>query len=116
MIRKSKEKDVLQKENHLGGSGRLTIRNLLNGDGEMYGKGRAFCHTTLEPGSSIGYHMHNGESETYYIVSGSGEYNDNGTIVPVYTGDVAHTPPGEGHGLHNTGTEPLEFIALILYD
>ena len=74
-----------------------------------------FAHTTLLPGCGIGFHMHNGESETYYIYSGSGEFNDNGTLVPVSAGDTTFTPSGTGHGLVNTGTEPLELIALILY-
>ena len=115
MIRRSDEKIVETHEHKFGGNGSIFVRNLLNGKEEMHGKGRAFCHTTLEPGCSIGFHMHNGESETYYIVSGTGEFDDNGTRAPVYAGDVTYTPSGEGHGLRNTGTEPLEFIALILF-
>ncbi len=38
---------------------------------------------TLEPGCSLGYHEHHGESETYYIIQGQGEYNDNGKYRPV---------------------------------
>ena len=54
--------------------------------------------------------------EAYYILSGTGEFNDNGTIVTVAAGDVTFTGAGEGHALKNTGTEPLEFIALIIYE
>ncbi|HBK68089.1 MAG TPA: cupin domain-containing protein [Firmicutes bacterium] len=81
----------------------------------MYGKGRAFTHCTLQPGCSIGFHLHENESETYYIYSGTGEFNDNGVISTVSAGDVTFTGAGEGHGLKNIGSEPLEFIALILY-
>lgn len=77
---------------------------------------RTFAHGVLAPGASVGYHVHTGESESYYILSGSGEYNDNGTIVPVTVGDVTFTANGEGHGMKNTGTEPLHFIALIILD
>ena len=116
MIRKSEERQVTYKENVFQGEGGITIRNLLNGPEEMYGKGRAFAHNTLVPGSSLGFHVHQNEGEAYYILSGTGEFNDNGTIVTVAAGDVTFTGAGEGHALKNTGTEPLEFIALIIYE
>ena len=74
-------------------------------------KNRGFVY----PGSEIGFHIHNGDSETYYILSGRGRYNDNGTIVEVGAGDVTYCAPGEGHGLACIGEEPVEMIALILY-
>ena len=109
------KKNVEYKENVFEGIGGANIRHLLNGPDEMHNKGRVFAHTTLEPGCSIGYHIHNGDSETYYILSGTAEYNDNGTIVTLTSGDVAFTPDGQGHGIKNIGKEPLSFIALILY-
>lgn len=63
----------------------------------------------------IGYHVHDGESETYYILSGRGIFNDNGTVVEVGPGDVTFTGDGEGHSIEATGDEPIEMIALILY-
>ena len=115
MIRRNDEKIVAIKEHPFGGDGQITVRSLLNNENELYKKGRVFAHTTLQPGCSIGYHVHTGESETYYILSGVGEFNDNGSVSTVYAGDVTHTPPGQGHGLKNTGGEALEIIALILY-
>ena len=58
--------------------------------------------------------LHEGESETYYILTGTGIYNDNGTKYPVKAGDVVFCDDGEGHGLLNNGKEDLKFIALIL--
>lgn len=116
MIRRSKDRIVTFKENVFQGEGGITIRNLLNGPEEMYGKGRAFAHNTLQPGCSIGYHVHRNEGEAYYIYSGTGEFNDNGTITTVTAGDVTFTGAGEGHSLKNIGSEPLEFIALIIYE
>jgi mannose-6-phosphate isomerase-like protein (cupin superfamily) len=72
---------------------------------------------TLEPGCSLGFHMHYGESETYYILTGEGEYNDNGTSWRhVKAGDITFTPDGRGHGLANTGNTDLVFMALIIKD
>lgn len=77
---------------------------------------RTFALAELEPGAEVGYHVHLGESESYYIISGCGTYNDNGIDVPIAAGDVTFTPNGEGHGITNTGTEMLRFIALIILD
>ena len=115
MIRRNEEKRVEIKEHLFDGEGQITIRSLLNNEDEMNGKGRVFAHTTLPPGSSIGYHIHSGESETYYIYSGIGEFNDNGELKTVQAGDVTITPDGEGHGIKNIGDEPLSIITLILY-
>ena len=79
MIRRSKEKISVRKPAPFDGVGEITVRSLLNGPEEMSQKGRVFGHTTVYPGSEIGYHIHNGDSETYYILSGKGRYNDNGT-------------------------------------
>lgn len=115
MIRKMNDRRVEQKPAPFQGEGEITVRHLLNGDKELYDKGRVFCHSTLQPGCGLGYHVHTNEMEAYYIYSGHGQFNDNGVISEVTAGDVTLTQSGEGHALKNTGTEPLEFIALILY-
>lgn len=115
MVRKSDEKTVERIEHKFGADGFITVRNLINSDAELNGKGRVFAHTTVVPGSGIGYHVHNGDTEIYYVVSGSAEYNDNGIITTISAGDVTFTPSGTGHGINNKGSEPLEIIALIIY-
>ena len=75
---------------------------------------KMFNEVTLKPGCEIGYHEHHGETEWFHILSGEGEFCDNGTWQPVRAGDVTVTPDGCGHALRNTGSVPLEFVALIL--
>lgn len=77
---------------------------------------RLFSLVQVKPGEEVDYHMHVGESETFFILSGEGVYNDNGNKVEVTPGMVTFTPSGEGHGIKNTGNELLSFIALILVD
>lgn len=115
MIRKNEERTVEIAERKFGGEGFITVRHLINSPEELNNKGRTFAHTTLLPGHSLGFHIHEGESETYYIYSGKGEFNDNGTVRSVQAGDVTFTPAGTGHGMRNTGDVPMEIIALILY-
>ena len=98
-----------------GGKGHVIIKHIL-GDKEMHGNCRMYAEVTLEPGCSLGYHEHHGESETYYILSGQGNYDDDGRIRRVKAGDVTFTPDGHGHGLTNSGNEDLVFMALIIMD
>lgn len=116
MVRKNEQKQTERKPGPFNGKGKITVRSLLNGPEEMSQKGRVFAHTTVYPDSEIGYHVHVGDSETYYILSGQGLYNDNGKQVVVSAGDVTYTAPGEGHGIACIGDEPIEMIALILYE
>lgn len=75
-----------------------------------------FSLAQLKPGEEVDYHIHEGECEYYYIISGRGEYNDNGNIFPVNAGLVTYTPSGSSHGIKNTGDGILEFVALIIKD
>lgn len=102
-------------ERMCGGTGHVIIRHLLE-DAQLNGKCGLYAQVTIEPGCSLGYHEHHGESETYYILSGTGHYNDNGTVRVVRSGDVTFTPNGKGHGLVNIGNQDLVFMALIIKD
>ena len=115
MVRFKDEREARVMKEMRGGKGEVALCSILNGEEEMTGKGRLFSAITIEPGNSIGMHPHEGESETFYVVSGCGLYNDNGKEVPFGEGDVLHCAPGESHSIENTGKEPLCFVALILY-
>ncbi len=74
----------------------------------------------LPPGASEGSHVHfldnrNGEGsfdEYYYIVSGQGQMEIDGEIVPVAQGDHVHTPLEVTHGVENT--HPTEHLRVFL--
>ena len=100
-------------ENMAGGRGHVTIKHIL-GERELNGKCRLYAEVTIEPGCSLGYHEHHGESETYYLLTGKGVYSDNGKEIEAKAGDVFFCDDGNGHGLKNTGDEELSFVALIL--
>lgn len=102
-------------EHMCGGNGHVIIKHILD-EREMHGKCRLYAQVTIEPGCSLGYHEHHGESEIYYILSGKGIYSDNGTLRMVKPGDKTVTPSGCGHALSNSGDEALVFMALIIMD
>ena len=116
MIRRSGERIIDRPHHKFGAPGELTVRNLINASEALLGKGRAFAHTTVHPGSGIGYHVHAGDGEINFVLSGRGEYSDNGTVTTVEAGDVTFCPPGQGHSILCLGDEPLELITLILFE
>ena len=101
------------RENDERVSGKMTIEKILNMN-QMAGKVGLFARCTVEPGSELHFHKHEGESETYFILSGTGEYNDDHRRVPAKAGDTFFCGDGHGHGIKNTGDEPLVFMALII--
>lgn len=115
MLKKSVEMKVIEELCPEDGKGLLKLVKLSDYF-EKPAKLRTFAYAELEPGAEVGYHVHSGESESYYILSGNGMYNDNGVSCAVTAGDVTFTPDGTGHGLKNTGSEKLCFIALIILD
>ena len=115
MIRKASEFKQQIVPNMCGGDGNVYLGNAFK-NSEIKSKVCAFCTVTLEKGGSVGMHQHTEDDEIYYILSGKGEYSDNGAITTVGPGDVTFCPPGEGHGILSIGDEPLELIALILYE
>ena len=107
--------EIRRVENMAGGKGHVIIKDLL-GEKELNGKCRMYAEVTVEPGCSLGYHEHHGESETFYILQGFGDFEDNGTVRQVKPGDVTFTPSGSGHAMVNTGVSNLIFMALIILD
>jgi len=106
---------------------KVTAEYNANGEEKMYltdlsdfkeknEKLRMFSHISLNAGEEVEYHVHKGEFESYYILSGKGLYNDNGKESEVEKGVITFTPSGEGHGIKNIGSDSLEFIALIVSD
>ena len=79
-------------------------------------RARLYSLIQLKAGEEVEFHMHVGESESFFFLSGKGIYNDNGCEVEVTPGMVTLTPSGEGHAIKNTGEETLSFIALIIVE
>ena len=73
-----KNKDEGVKAEKLGGSGKGCAMRF---PVEIPDNDGAFTMTTrieLEPGASIGYHLHGDNEEVYFIMSGEGTYCEDG--------------------------------------
>lgn len=113
MIIKETKTDI--SKNRFGGNGEVIIEHyldekLLNDSVVMYAK------VILKPGCSLGYHKHEGNSETIVVLQGTAEYNDNGTAVTLHAGDKVHCPSGESHSIGNAADakEDLLLQALVI--
>lgn len=105
---------VTRKERLKDGVGYVDMRQLMSVE-DFNGTGRLFHLMTLKPGHSVGDHIHEGDWEAYYFISGSGEYDDNGTIYQTEPGDFFLCKDGERHYLLNNREEDLVFLAVIVY-
>ncbi len=112
MIKKASEMKVDIK-NMRGGKGECKTVHHINP--EEVPHGRLFSTITIEKGNSIGFHEHIKEVEYYLILSGEGIVSETDGEKRVSAGDVVITGNGEGHAIRNDHTEPLIFIALILF-
>jgi quercetin dioxygenase-like cupin family protein len=95
------------------GKDAMLVEPLLNEE-QMDHKIGLYAKVTLFSGKVLENHRHHGETETYYILSGTGTYDDNGTKVPAAVGNVFFCKDGDNHGIECTSNEPLVFMALII--
>jgi mannose-6-phosphate isomerase-like protein (cupin superfamily) len=113
MLIKSGQMETEVRERMRGGAGSASIAHVAKGE-DLPKNVRLSAALTLTPGSSIGWHVHEKETEIFYFVSGSGQVDDNGTVKAVTAGDCLITPDGCGHSVENNGTETLVFFAVIV--
>ena len=68
---------------------------------------------TVEPGATQDRHAHNEAEQIWLIEQGNGELLvAHGGSEPLLQGDVVRTPPGDIHGLTNTGSGNLIYVAI----
>ena len=72
--------------------------------------------SALIPGASIGYHVHENETELFYFLEGNGRFQDDDRIFDISAGDSTATFSGHGHAVENTGDTNLVLLACIVKD
>jgi len=89
-----------------GGHGELRTRNYIDTKNKI-------MMSRLRPGASTGYHKHEQNSETVYIVSGHGHFDYDDTTEEFKAGDVHYCPMGHSHAMHNDGDNDLVYFAIV---
>lgn len=67
----------------------------------------------LEPGASIGQHVHDTSSEIMYFLEGKGKVLYQGEWKEIREGLCHYCPKGESHSVVNDGSEDLIFFAVV---
>lgn len=111
IIKKSNMKHETRKEMR-GGTGEVGITHFV--PSESMNNARLMAELVLEPGSGIGLHRHDKETEYYIITEGSGIVIEDDGKKSVTRGDVVITGNGQSHSIENTEDVPLKFIAVII--
>ena len=93
-------------ENFKGGQGLFTPKIFDDGKCKIM-RGR------LAPHSHLGLHVHEGNSEMIYALSGSGKILYEGEYLPLQPGDCHYCPMGHAHSLINDTDEELVVLAIV---
>lgn len=79
------------------GKGELKLDMIL--DEELGDKCRLYAKVTIPAGSTLEFHEHQGEGESYFVLSGEAVYDDNGAKRKI------------GPGSHKVTAPSLDFFA-----
>lgn len=75
--------------------------------------GGDFSFQVFQPGSETGFlHTHKTHEELYFFLSGKGEFQVDGEIIPVEEGTVVRVAPAGKRSVRNNGTEPLIMLCV----
>ena len=113
MITRKEQQAHSIREYMRGGEKHVQITDLSN---QVPEKVRVYSVMTLIPGASIGYHVHENETELFYFMEGNGRVRDDDKEYDISAGDATATFSGHGHGVENTGDTNLVLLACIIQD
>lgn len=75
--------------------------------------GGEFSYQVFQPGTESGFlHTHKNHEELYFFLSGEGEYQVDGKIVPVSEGTVVRVAPEGKRTVRNNGSQPLVMLCV----
>lgn len=95
-----------------GGEGELKVALLP--PAALAAHARLVGEIVIPPGSSIGRHAHEGETEWFLILEGKGVVDDDGREAEVGPGDAVVTGGGASHGIRSAGPGDLRLVAVIV--
>lgn len=98
----------------VGGEGVCRWKMLMNG---MHLEGEWNCveYVVVEPGGSVGEHVHLRTEEIYYIVSGRAVVTMDGAEFDAVPGDLVTTPIGSSHAIANRTGEDMHFFVVEVF-
>lgn len=113
MIKRKDEMTSTVKPNMRGGDGQAVVTDILS-NGEYNGKARLVATITLNPGCSIGPHVHDNEEEIFYVIEGTASYFDNGETVILNKGDSCVCLGGQTHSIANADSSSVLVVFAVI--
>lgn len=113
MVKRANDMVKTIKSQMRGGAGQALVTDMLDKD-DYRGKARLIATITLEPGCSIGEHIHENEEEIFYIINGKALYNDNGEETVLNKGDACLCLNGQTHSIANADNSETLVIAVVI--
>jgi len=92
--------------NFKGGKGNLVTRNFVDGKCKI-------MFSRLLSGASSGLHVHDGNCEIVYVISGTATFYYDGTKETVRAGQVHYCPEGHAHYMVNDTDEDVSYLAIV---
>lgn len=75
--------------------------------------GGDFSFQVFQPGTETGFlHTHKQHEELYFFLSGKGEFQVDGQVIPVEEGCVVRVAPDGRRSVRNNGTAPLVMLCV----
>lgn len=75
--------------------------------------GGEFSFQVFQPGTETGFlHTHKNHEELYFFLSGKGEFQVDGQVIPVEEGSVVRVAPDGKRSVRNNGTAPLVMLCV----
>ena len=79
----------------------------------LHATGGEFSFQVFQPGTETGFlHTHKEHEELYFFLSGRGEFQVDGQVIPVGEGSVVRVAPEGERSVRNNGTEPLVMLCV----
>ena len=83
------------------------------GGAALHATGGEFSFQVFQPGTETGFlHTHKEHEELYFFLSGRGEFQVDGQVIPVGEGSVVRVAPEGERSVRNNGTEPLVMLCV----
>ena len=83
------------------------------GGAALHATGGDFSFQVFQPGTETGFlHTHKVHEELYFFLSGQGEFQVDGQVIPVAEGSVVRVAPEGERSVRNNGTEPLVMLCV----
>ena len=113
MLNRAKEQKTDELVKLRGGEGTIIRRTLIAPE-DSCGKFKMCAVLTVEPGCSIGEHIHMPDAEFCYLMEGELVIADGGKEYTVYPGDAWMCGDGAGHYTKNCSDKKAVFMAIVV--